>query len=52
MSISYTNQANLLESGLTVKLIRQQVDVIAAYPGRISERNKIANEEDSETTTT
>jgi len=26
-------------------------NVIAAYPGRISERNKIANEDDSETTT-
>jgi hypothetical protein len=27
-------------------------NILAVYPGRISERNKIANEEDSETTTT
>jgi hypothetical protein len=34
------------------KIDKTTGNVIAAYPGRISERNKIANEEDSETTTT
>jgi PHD/YefM family antitoxin component YafN of YafNO toxin-antitoxin module len=34
------------------KIDRITGNVITAYPGRISERNKIENEEDSETTTT
>ena len=41
-----------LEVWFNGKIDRITGNVITAYPGRISERNKIENEEDSETTTT